>query len=142
MSEAIEHHEYFGELTRDVELGGWTGELLFPPTMDHVQIFIPGEEGDLIVPPASVQFFEDLISLYPEISKDIQKRLYDLREDFEDIKSIDEVWSIFQLECVDLDDVRLEESKSWRLAYGTDYGGHIYGFTMRGRTVKDMSQDG
>jgi len=142
MSEAIEYHEYFGELLRDIELGGWTGELLFPPTMEHVQIFIPGEAGDPIVPLESVRFFDELISLYPEISKEIQVRLYDLREEFDDMNSMDDVWSIFQLECVDLDDVRLEDSKSWRLAYGTDYGGYIYGFNMRGKTVKDISQDG
>jgi len=96
MSKSIDQHNYFGELRRS-EFGGWTGHVLFPPINKVVQIFIPGGERDLTVPPESISFLEGVILLYPEISKTIQERFYEMRDEFEDLKSMDDVWSIFQL---------------------------------------------
>ena len=142
MSETTEHHEYFGTLVRDDELGGWTGSVLFPPTKTDVPIYIPGDENDFIVPIKSVSFFNDVISLYPEISQAIQNKFYEMRDSFEELKSKDDVWSIFQLEGIDLDVVNLTDSTSWNLIFGTDYGGHIFEFQMSGKDIVSMSQHG
>ena len=141
MSKTIHQHIYFGELTRD-EYGGWTGDIIFPPINSKVQILINGNEDDLSVSPGTISFFEDLILFYPEISKTIQERFYELRGEYEDLNSKDDVWTIFQLESVVLDDVNLLSSEYWELIYGTDYGGHFYQFEMKGKNVIDMVLSG
>ncbi len=94
------------------------------------------------MPPESVSFLKGVILLYPEISNTIQERLYELRDEFEDLKSMDDVWSIFQLESIHLDLCPLMDSKSWQLIYGTDYGGHIFEFEMNGKNVEEMILEG
>ena len=56
--------------------------------------------------------------------------------------TIDDVWKIFQLESISIDDTKLDESDYWCLNYGTDYGGHIIEFEMKGRNISDSLLQG
>ena len=141
MNTTTEKHGYFGLLERG-ELGGWSGDVFFPPIGANVQIIIPGGEEDSSEPSKCVEFFDELISLYPEIFKKIQDRLFELRSEFEEMKSRNDVWKIFKLESISLSNKNLMKSDYWSLSYGTDYGGHIIEFEMKGNNITNSTLEG
>ncbi len=141
MSKNTTQHKYFGQLEID-EYNSFTGEMLFPPTNNKVQILTPSFEDATNLPNGCEQFYKELILFYPELSKKIQEILFEMRDDFDVILTIDDVWKVFQLETIFIDSVDLDNSEYWSLSYGTDYGGHIIVFEMAGKEIVDSFLEG
>ncbi len=141
MSNNTVHHKFFDKLVI-YEDGSCSCGIYFPPTNSKIQILFPLFEGDINIPDGCEMFFKELVSLYSEISIKTQGKLFELRDEFEEMLSIVDVWKIFQLESVMIDDTKLDESNYWSLIYGTDYGGHIIDFEMVGRNISDWGLDG
>ncbi|MCU7807128.1 MAG: hypothetical protein KZQ73_04555 [Candidatus Thiodiazotropha sp. (ex Semelilucina semeliformis)] len=141
MSKNSRQLKYFDEFEID-DIGGWYGYTYFPPIDNKVQVLIPGEEDEINIPIECELFYEELIAIYPELSKRIQKELFKLHNEFEEMKTIGDVWKIFQLESISIDDTKLDDSDYWSLNYGTDYGGHIIEFEMKGRNISDSLLQG